>query len=81
MSIKLYDELTPIPNPIAQTSKIIENIGEINNPEWVDFKFNSEVNLVINQTYYIGVVQENLGVHSTNGNTSRMIHIIMVMLG
>jgi hypothetical protein len=61
VTLILFSSITPIPVPIAETSEHLEDIGNENNPEWVEFAFDSDIILDINTTYYIGVTQEIIG--------------------
>jgi len=62
ISVKIMDELSPVPNVIGQSSKRITNIGSSDNPEWVRFDFDSAVDLDTSETYYLGVtILENFG--------------------
>jgi len=61
VTLILFSTITPIPVPIAETSEHLEDIGDNNNPEWVEFAFNSDIILDPDTTYYIGVTQENIG--------------------
>ena len=61
ISVKIFDSLNPVPNVIAQSVKHVEDVGFVDNPEWVDFAFSSSISLDTSQTYYIGVTQEIYG--------------------
>ena len=61
ITLILFSNITPIPVPIAETSVHLENIGGVNNPEWVEFAFDSDIILDADTTYYIGVTQEIIG--------------------
>ena len=61
VSVKLYSAIQPVPIPIAQSSIHLQNIGNPNNPIWVDFPFATDIDLDTTKTYYIGVTQEIYG--------------------
>jgi len=61
VTVKLFSEITPVPITIAQTSTHLQYVGGVDNPEWVDFAFDSDVNLDTSTTYYIGVTQKIFG--------------------
>ncbi len=64
VTVTLFSEIHPVPTPIAQSTMRLQNIGSETSPIWVDFPFDSDVDLIINKTYYIGVTQE---VHGDTG--------------
>lgn len=58
VSVKLFDEIYPVPSVIGQSVQHIENIGA---PVWVDFAFSDSIDLELDDTYYIGVTQSITG--------------------
>lgn len=61
VSVKLFSSITPVPTQIAQSTQHLQYIGNENNPVWIDFKFDHELELDTDQTYYIGITQEIYG--------------------
>lgn len=61
VSLKIYSDITPVPIQIAQSTQHLQYIGNENNPVWIDFPLNTELNLDTESTYYIGVTQIILG--------------------
>ena len=62
VTVRLFKSITPFPIPIANSSQHLQNIaGNINNPVWIDFPFNTNVTLDTNATYYIGLSQKMFG--------------------
>jgi len=64
VSVKLFSSIFPVPTSIAQSTLHLQNIGSPSAPGWVDFPFDSDVDLNVGQTYYIGVTQE---IHGDTG--------------
>ncbi|HEC89314.1 MAG TPA: hypothetical protein ENI44_01885 [Thermoplasmatales archaeon] len=64
VSVKLFSSIFPVPTSIAQSTLHLQNIGSPSAPVWVDFPFDSDVELNVGQTYYIGVIQE---IHGDTG--------------
>lgn len=64
VSVKLFSSIFPVPTSIAQSTKHLQNIGSPSAPVWIDFPFDSDVELNVGQTYYIGVTQE---IHGDTG--------------
>lgn len=64
VSVKLFSSIFPVPTSIAQSTKHLENIGSPSSPIWIDFPFDSDVDIVPGETYYIGVTQE---IHGDTG--------------
>lgn len=58
ISVKLFNEIYPVPTIIAQSVRHIQNIGY---PDWIDFPFSSSIDLDTTKTYYIGVTQQIYG--------------------
>jgi hypothetical protein len=61
ISIKIFSNITGVPTQIGQTSNHLQNIGNPGNPVWIEFPFDTEVELDIDQTYYISVTQNIFG--------------------
>lgn len=61
ISVQLFDSISPVPNVIGQSVRRVQNIGFVDNPEWVDFPFSSSISLDTTQTYFIGVTQQIKG--------------------
>jgi hypothetical protein len=61
VTVIIFNSITPVPIPVGQTSKHLDNIGSGSDPEWVTFSFESDIPLEIDETYYIGVTQEIIG--------------------
>lgn len=62
LSVKIFSEIFPIPTVIGQSSQRVSDIGSGDNPEWVRFDFDSSIDLIPSETYYLGVVTlENFG--------------------
>jgi len=54
ISVKLFNEIYPVPTIIGQSVRHIQNVGY---PDWIDFPFSSSIDLDTTETYYIGVTQ------------------------
>jgi hypothetical protein len=61
VSIKLFSQIYPIPTPMAQSSQHLRAVGNPQAPVWIDFPFDSDVDINPGSTYYIGVTQEIYG--------------------
>jgi parallel beta-helix repeat protein len=61
ISVKIFTNITPVPIPIAQSSQHLQFVGNPGYPVWIDFPFNSDINVDPGKTYYIGVTQEIYG--------------------
>jgi hypothetical protein len=61
VSVKIFSEIYPVPIPLASSSQHLQNIGNPNAPVWIDFPFDSDIDLNIDKTYYIGITQEIYG--------------------
>lgn len=61
ITIRLFDELAPVPNLIAQTSKRVKDVGNPTSPVWVEFSFDNKIFVDDTETYYIGVSQKVFG--------------------
>lgn len=58
VTVRIFSSVFPVPTPIAQSTRHLKGI---NNPRWIEFPFDQDVELNVNQTYYIGVTQEIYG--------------------
>jgi len=61
VSVKVFSQITPVPLPIAQSTQRLQAVGNPGSPVWMDFPFDSNIDLDVGKTYYIGVTQENYG--------------------
>ncbi len=61
ISVKLFSQISPVPQSIGQSTQHLEMIGSPGTPVWIDFAFDADIDLVVGETYYIGVTQNILG--------------------
>ena len=61
VSVKLFSQISPVPIPLAQSSRHLQTVGNPGAPVWIDFPFGSDIDLDPGSTYYIGVTQEIYG--------------------
>lgn len=58
ITVTIFSDIYPVPIPVGQATKHLENIGTEHTPQWATFTFDSEINLETYETYYIGITQE-----------------------
>lgn len=58
VTVMIFSSIFPVPTPIAKSTR---HLKDITNPRWIEFPFKENIELVPNQTYYIGVTQKVYG--------------------
>ncbi len=66
VTVRIYSNISTVPTQIAQSTKHLQLIGNENNPVWIDFPLNNELDLDTDSTYYIGVTQNVIGNEGIN---------------
>jgi len=61
VSVKIFSQISPVPNLIAQSTQRLQAVGHPDAPVWIDFPFDADIDLDGDETYYIGVTQEVYG--------------------
>lgn len=61
ITVILFNEIDPVPTPIAEATKHVNDVGSINDPEWIGFPFDDDIEINPEQTYYVGVTQKDIG--------------------
>jgi hypothetical protein len=61
ITVRIFSQISPVPVSIGKGSLELESVGGPTLPVWIDFPLDSEISLIPEETYYIGVSQDILG--------------------